>query len=74
MAISATMTKLSTEALTRAVTKSENLGTPQPGGSSFKDVLTKMDAGTDFAGRMGMSAGAVGAGRQLRAGCGGTGV
>ena len=59
MAINAAMTKLSTEALTRAVTKSENLGTPQPGGSSFKDVLTKMDAGTDFAGRMGMSSGAV---------------
>lgn len=54
MAIEAIVGKLNKEALGKAVAKSESMAKPQTEGSSFKDMLTKMENGQEFADMVGI--------------------
>lgn len=56
MAIEAVVGKLNTEALGKAVVKSDEFARPADG-ASFKDVLSQMDSGQDFANSLGMMGG-----------------
>ena len=56
MAIEAVVGKLNTEALGKAVVKSDEFAKPAEG-SSFKDMISQMDSGEDFANSMGMTGG-----------------
>lgn len=54
MAIETVIGKLSTEALGKAVMKSDETIAPASQGSSFKDMLAEMDSGADFANTLGI--------------------
>lgn len=54
MAIEAILEKLSTEAITKAASKSAGTPTSASQGPSFKDILTSMDSGADFANMLGI--------------------
>lgn len=54
MAIETVIGKLSTEALGKAVMKSDETIAPTSQGSSFKDMLAEMDSGADFANTLGI--------------------
>ncbi|MFH1874125.1 MAG: hypothetical protein ABH859_02940 [Pseudomonadota bacterium] len=54
MAIETVVSKLSTQALDKAVNKTAGSGQPLAGQNSFQDVLNNVDAGRDFAEQLGI--------------------
>ncbi len=54
MAIETVVSKLSTQALDKAVNKTAKQGQSLPGGNSFQDVLNNVDAGKEFADQLGI--------------------
>ena len=54
MAVEHVISKLSSEALGKAVGSSEGIAKPLPQGSSFKEVLNNVDAGKEFADQLGI--------------------
>jgi len=54
MAYGAIVGKLNSKALAKAVTKTEGLSKQVDKGSSFKDLITKMESGNEFADMLGM--------------------
>jgi hypothetical protein len=54
MAYGAMVGKLNSKALTKAVAKTEGLSKQVDKGAKFKDVLNKMEVGTEFADMLGM--------------------
>lgn len=55
MAVESIISKLSSEALTKAVANSDALIPSTKDGSSFKEILTNVDSGFEFADQLGMT-------------------
>lgn len=55
MAIESVISKLSSEALGKAVTKSEGMGKPIEQGSSFKQIMDNTEMGMQFAEQLGIT-------------------
>lgn len=54
MTVSAVVSKMSQQVMDKALSKSEGVGTPSSGGSSFKDVMSQVDSSSQFADALGV--------------------
>lgn len=57
MAVETLVGKLSSEALGKAITHSENVSQRPSGGPSFREILSEVESGADFANMLGVGAG-----------------